>query len=162
MLKYSEKNGIIVVNDPSALTWGRYDVKTKTIYICGEYVKGGMTNDEIADVIKKLGFAKETIIADCSEQKSIEEIRRFGVPRIKPCAKGKDSIINGIDKILRNRLVVDERCTRMIEELENYTWQKDKSTGEYINKPVDKWNHCADSVRYGISTIIGKKTGWKV
>jgi phage terminase large subunit len=40
-----------------------------------------------------MGFAKSTICADSAEQKSIDEIKRAGVPRIKPCAKGKGSIL---------------------------------------------------------------------
>ena len=34
-------------------------------------------------------------------------------------------------------------------EFENYTWQKDKKTGEYINKPIDNYCHLIDALRYG-------------
>ena len=30
----------------------------------------------------------------------------------------------------------------------------DKKTGEYINKPIDKYNHGLDAFRYSISTEI--------
>ncbi len=40
------------------------DVKKKKLYIIEEYVKQGMLNDEIANVIKQLGYAKEEITAD--------------------------------------------------------------------------------------------------
>ncbi len=33
-------------------------------------------------------------------------------------------------------IIVDERCFKTIEEFDNYTWQKDKDTGEYTNEPV--------------------------
>lgn len=148
------------VNDPSAITWGRYDKANKTIYITGEYNKKGMTNDVIANVIKNLGLQKEVIIADSAEQKSIEEIRKAGVPRIKAAVKGPDSVINGIDKMLRHKIVIDERCTNTIEEFENYTWLKDKKTGEYINKPIDLYNHHIDSIRYGIQDIVKNKSNF--
>lgn len=138
------------VNDPSAFINGRIDKAKKRIYITSEYVRKGMLNDEIAQVIKDLGYSKEVIIADSAEQKSIEEIKRYGVPRIKPARKGPDSVMNGIQFIQQFDLIVDERCPKTIEELDNYTWVKDKKTGEYINKPVDMFNHCLDALRYGL------------
>lgn len=145
------------VNDPSALTWGYFNPTKKVIYITGEYNKKGMTNDEIANSITDLGFAKEKIIADCAEQKSIEEIKRMGINRIFPCSKGQDSIMNGIDKMLRCDIIIDERCQNVIEEFENYTWKKDRSTGEYYNEPCDCYNHHIDSIRYGLQPVIDKK-----
>lgn len=137
------------VNDPSAIIWGMYDKANKTIYVLGEYVKKGMLNDEIAKTLINLGLSKEKIFADCAEQKSIAEIKRYGL-RIEPCKKGKDSIIQGIQWLQQNHIVIDERCTNIIDEFENYTWKKDRQTGEYINEPIDTFNHCIDALRYGV------------
>lgn len=128
------------VNDPSAFLHCKVDLKHKRIYILEEYVKKGMLNDEIAEVIKSLGYAKEVIIADSAEQKSIAEIRKYGVPRMKPAHKTK--IITGIQFLMQFDIYIDERCVKTIEEFDNYTWKKDKSTGEYYNEPVDAYNHC--------------------
>ena len=40
------------------------------------------------------------------------------------------------------------------EEIRNYTWKKGKD-GEYINVPIDKYNHGLDALRYGVSTEVG-------
>ena len=40
----------------------------------------------------------------------------------------------------------------------NYTWQKDKKTGEYINKPIDKFNHFLDALRYSVTDAVGGKS----
>lgn len=56
--------------------------------------------------------------------------------------------------MLQHKIVVDERCVKTIEELDNYTWQKDKQTEEYINKPVDSYNHCIDAIRYSLQDRI--------
>lgn len=138
------------VNDPTAIIWGRYDKSNKTIYITNEYFKKGMMNDEIAEVIKSLGISKEVIIADCAEQKSITEIKKHGINRIRPCSKGKDSVIHGLQWISQNTIIIDERCKELIEEFENYTWKKDKKTDEYINEPIDSFNHGIDALRYGL------------
>ena len=141
------------INDPSAIIWGRYDKANKVVYITGEYFKKGMLNDEIAETLKALGLNKEIIIADSAEQKSIAEIKKLGITRIKPAEKGPDSVMHSISWLLQNKIVVDERCLAIIEEFENYTWQKDKKTNEYINKPIDSFNHGIDALRYGLQSV---------
>lgn len=140
-------------NDPSALIGGYYDKVNNKIYITDEYVKKGMLNNEIADVFYKLGMQKDLTFADCAEPKSIDELKRLGV-RVTPASKGKDSIIQGIQWINQHTLIIDERCKNTIEELDNYTWKKDKKTGEYINEPVDNFNHCLDALRYSLNNQI--------
>lgn len=146
-------------NDPTAITWGYYNPIQNDLYITGEYDKIGMTNDVIAETLVSLGLSKEKIVADSAEPKSITELRNLGIKRIIASVKGADSVKNGIDRMQRCNIIIDERCTKTIEEFENYTWQKDKKTGEYINQPVDSYNHHIDSIRYGIQTVINKKRG---
>jgi phage terminase large subunit len=146
-------------NDPTAITWGYYNPVQNDLYITGEYDKIGMTNDVIAETLVSLGLGKEKIVADSAEPKSITELRNLGIKRIIASVKGADSVKNGIDRMQRCNIIIDERCTKTIEEFENYTWQKDKKTGEYINQPVDSYNHHIDSIRYGIQTVINKKRG---
>ena len=144
-------------NDPTAITWGYCDNANHHLYITGEYDKKGMTNDVIAKVITDLGFSKERIVADSAEPKSIAELRRLGINRIMAAVKGPDSVKNGIDRIQRYDIIIDERCTNTIEEFDNYTWVKDKKTGEYINQPVDMFNHHIDSIRYGTQNVMKQK-----
>ena len=127
------------VNDESALTATILDEDGKKLYVFKCWGATGKTNAELAEVIKALGFSKSVIIADSSEQKSIEEIRRLGVPRIKPSKKGADSILHGIQKLQQYEIVVHPSCEGVIIELENYAWQK--KDGEYINRPIDTFNH---------------------
>ena len=61
--------------------------------------------------------------------------------------------MSGIQFIIQHELIIDERCTKTVEELENYTWEKDRRTGEYINKPVDAYNHLLDALRYGLEPV---------
>lgn len=144
------------INDPSALIHVKIDTRNKQLYIIDEYVKTGMLNDEIANVIKQLGYAKERITADSAEKKSIAEIKRKGIERIKPAMKGADSIMSGIQFISQFDIIVDERCTKTIEELNNYTWKKDKNTDEYYNEPVDTYNHSIDALRYSVEELMLK------
>lgn len=144
-------------NDPSAITWGWYRPKKRELYITGEYARTGLTNDKLAEVIINLGLSKERIVADSAEPKSIAELKRMGIKRIMPAVKGADSVKNGLDQLQRCDIIIDERCTKTIEEFDNYTWQKDKKTGEYINEPIDMYNHHIDSIRYGVQPVMKKK-----
>jgi phage terminase large subunit len=40
-----------------------------------------------------MGFSKSLIMADSAEKKSIDEIKKKGVNRIKPCVKGQGSVL---------------------------------------------------------------------
>lgn len=141
------------INDISAFTASIVDQENKKIYIFKEWGDTNKTNDELAKIITALGFSKSTIIADCSEQKSIEEMRRLGITRIKPCSKGKGSILHGIQKLQQYEIIVHPSCEGVITEFENYSWKKDKATGEYINTPIDDFNHFCDSLRYSIEIL---------
>lgn len=141
------------VNDPTTIISSLLDEENKRIYIYNEFYKTGLLNDEIAAQLSLLGYEKTTIIADSAEQKSIEEIKRLGIRRITPAAKGKGSVIQGIQKLQQYELIVDSSCTNTIEELDNYCWKKDRVSGEYINEPVDENNHCIDALRYSLQCV---------
>lgn len=145
------------INDTSALVASVLDEDNKRLYIFREWGDTGKTNPEIAAIIEALGFRKSVIVADAAEQKSIEEIRRQGVARIRACTKGPDSIIHGLQQLQQYELVVHPSCTGLITELENYAWEKDRKTGEYINKPVDAFNHYIDALRYSLQCVQNKK-----
>lgn len=142
-------------NDETAFMHVKVDESTRKIYVMEEYAKRGMLNDDIARVIKQMGYSKEVITADAAEPKSIAEIKRDGISRIRAAKKGKDSIIQGISFMQQYQLIVDDRCVKTIEELENYTYKKDRQTGEYTNEPVDAYNHEIDAIRYALSEING-------
>lgn len=140
-------------NDPTALTASLLDQANNKLYVFKTWGATNKTNAEIAEVIKALGFAKSVIIADAAEPKSVEEIRRSGVSRIKACTKGADSIIHGIQKLQQYEIIVDPSCEELITELENYSWEKDKKMNEYINKPIDSFNHYLDALRYSLQAV---------
>lgn len=145
------------VNDISALVASVLDEENKKIYVFKEWGDTNKTNEELANIINSLGFSKSYIIADAAEPKSIEEIRRNGISRIKACTKGADSILHGIQKLQQYEIIIHTNCTGIATEFDNYSWQKDKKTNEYINKPIDAFNHFIDALRYSLQCISTKK-----
>ena len=159
-----EINGVLLVgldfgfvNDTTALIASLLDEENKRLYIFKEWGATGKTNKEIADVITALGFSKSVIIADSAEPKSIEELRRDGISRIRESTKGKDSIIHGIQKLQNYKIIIHPACEKIITEFENYSWKKDKQSGEYINQPIDEFNHFIDALRYSLQCVKTNK-----
>ena len=138
------------INDPTPIVDCLLDEEGSRLYVLREFYQTGLLNDEIAAQLKMMGLSKSTIIADSAEQKSIEEIKRAGISRIRPAAKGQGSVLQGIQKLQQYEIVVDSSCFNLLEELENYSWKRDKSTGEYINEPIDAYNHAIDALRYSL------------
>lgn len=138
------------INDISALVASLLDEENKKIYVFREWGDTGKTNQELANIIKALGFAKSVIVADSAEQKSIQEIKRAEVPKIRAATKGKDSVIHGIQQLQNYTIILHPSCEGIKTELENYTWKKDKATGEYTNEPIDLYNHYIDALRYSL------------
>lgn len=131
------------INDPTAIVdVYQQDGKLWLQEVC---YQRGLTNDRIADILRgKEGWT----IADSAEQKSIAEIRNYGIRQIEPAVKGKDSVRAGIDILQRYDIMITEDSTNVIEEFKQYKWKQDRITGQTLNEPEDKNNHAIDAVRY--------------
>ena len=109
----------------------------------------GLLNSDISKILPK----DVPVYADSAEPKSIADIQRYGIT-IKGVTKGKDSVNYGIDVMQRQDYLVTSQSTNLIKELRSYCWDKDK-TGKQLNKPIDKFNHALDAVRYHEMETIG-------
>lgn len=138
-------------NDSTAFIATIVDREKEMLYIFDEHYQKGMSNKMIADMIKYKGYSKEIITADSSEPKSIDELKSLGIRRVQAAAKGKDSILNGIQFIQNFKIVVNPKCENTIIELSNYVW--DKKDERAINKPIDDYNHLLDALRYSLERV---------
>lgn len=139
-------------NDPTAVIAALVNEKTKEIFIYDEIYGYRMTNQAIATAIKSKGWEKCLITADSSEPKSIEEVRQFGIQRIRPAKKGPDSVRAGIQKLQDYHIYVHPRCCNTLVEFNNYVWDKDKD-GRVLNIPMDSYNHAMDAFRYAAEKV---------
>ena len=85
----------------------------------------GLTNPEIARLIKEKGLANFEAVADSAEMKSIAELRAYGL-KVDPAIKGADSILNGLQILQRYKINVHEDSLNIIREFRNYEWKKDR------------------------------------
>ena len=138
-------------NDPTAFFIGFYDEANKRLYVWDEFYEKGQSNRDIYERISSMGYAKERIIADSAEPKSIDELRDFGL-RVRGAKKGRDSINNGIQFIQDMKLIIHPRCVNFLTEISNYVWDKDRF-GKILNMPVDDFNHLMDAMRYAVEPL---------
>jgi len=132
-------------NDPTAII--QVFKHDKDLYLKELIYESGLTNEDIADRLKSLGYTmQDEVICDSAEPKSIEELYRQRI-NAKPTKKGKDSINNGIDILKRYNIHVTEDSLNLRKEFRSYKWATDK-TGNSIGKPIDNFNHAMDAVRY--------------
>lgn len=142
-------------NDPSTLFCGLYDKENKRLYVFDEMYEKGMSNRRIFERVSEMGYAKEKIIADSAEPKSIDELKGYGL-RIKGAKKGKDSVKFGIQWIQDLEIIIHPRNVNFITEISNYTWDKDRF-GNTLNAPIDDFNHLLDAMRYALEKYIASK-----
>ena len=131
-------------SDPSTLIRVAVDKKNETIYIKEEMYGEHLTTNEIYSLIKGT-VGRTEVIADSSEPRLIEELKRSGI-NIKPCIKGAGSVAEGIKLIQNFKLIVDPSSINIARELNNYIWSDRKA-----DSPVDMYNHTIDAFRYAIT-----------
>ena len=123
------------------------------LYISELFSRTGMLSSDLIKELRKYGDMK--VFSDSADPRLVQEIHNGGV-RIYPVEKGAGSIIAGIDKMKSLNIFVTENSYNLRKEFRNYVWDKDKD-GNYINQPIDAWNHGIDAARYYIlATLLGK------
>lgn len=135
-------------NDPTAITEiYYYNGKRILNEIC---YQTGLSNKEISKYIN----TKHACYCDSAEPKSVDELKKYGVNAIG-VTKGRDSINFGIQIMQSQNYLVTRKSVNLKNELQKYTWAKDKRTNETLNKPIDDYNHAIDGVRYHEMESLG-------
>lgn len=137
-------------NDPSATI--DCAILDKDLYLDEVCYKTRMGTGDIVDVLKPINMK---VISESADPRLIQEIANAGV-LIYPVDKFQGSILAGIQKMQEYNIKITKRSYNLINEFRNYVWDKDKD-GNYINQPIDKFNHGIDAARYWIlGEVLGK------
>ena len=141
-------------NDPSTINeiykWNDKRIINELCY------QKGLSNKQLATFIK----TKLPAYCDSSEPKSIDELKLYGVKAIG-VTKGSDSINFGVQIMQEQEYLITKHSVNTINEFTKYTWDKDKKTGQSLNKPIDKFNHSMDGIRYHEMETLGIKKSFK-
>lgn len=137
--------------DPTTLVHISVDTENKKMWVKECFVQAGLATKDIAQKNKR--YAKdELIISDNSEPRLLHEMKETYGVNIKPTVKRKGSILTGIALMQDYDIIVDPKSENIIKELNNYVWHQRNE------KPVDKWNHCIDAIRYGLQYVDGQSS----
>jgi len=131
--------------DPTTLIKLAVDKDRKMMWIKTMYAKPGLSTKEIGELNRR--YAEDNlIICDNAEPRLISELQEYC--NIKPTVKRSGSILSGIALVQDFDLVIDADSTELIKELNNYVWH------ERNERPVDKWNHQLDALRYSAQYFL--------
>lgn len=135
-------------NDPASVVevykWNDKRILKEVCY------QKGLSNKQLSQFIQK----GVPCYCDSAEPKSVKELRSYGI-NAYAVTKGSDSINFGIQTMQEQDYLVTSDSINLISELRKYAWDKDKRTGEKINKPIDMFNHAIDAVRYHEMETVG-------
>lgn len=151
--KYCDKEGIGLdfgyARDPTAGI--RCGLTGIDFYMDELFYRTHMLTSEISAELKPWDY---DVIADSADPRLIDEIFNEQI-LIYPVQKFGGSIMAGIMKMLEFRIHITKRSVNLIKEFKNYTYQQDKN-GNWLNKPIDAWNHGIDAGRYWVlAEVLG-------
>lgn len=128
--------------------------KDGNIYILQElYGYEKDTSEWISEADKILLPKKKTMWCDSAEPDRIKMWKKAGY-RAKPVVKEQNSVAAQIDWLKQRKIFVHPSCVNTIKELEQWRWQKDETTGEYLDEPVAFMDDAMAALRYGVE-------GWR-
>ena len=139
--------------DPTAFIACAASQKDYLLYIFDEWCETTMENRKIASTLIAKGYQNAIITADSEDPRTISELKKLGLWGIRPSKKGKGSVLGGIQKLQDYRMIVHPKCTDTIISLSNYSWERDKETGEIKNVPEHAYSHLMDALRYGCEKL---------
>lgn len=127
-----------------------------------EYETGGpaIEIDALGPIVARdlPGSSEHEIRADNARPESISFLKRNGLPRIRPCEKGKGSVEDGISHIKSyDEVIIHPRCERTQEEFLLYSYKVDKLSGDILPVLVDANNHWIDSIRYALEPVMKRR-----
>ena len=134
-------------NDPTAII--KVAKEKNSIFVDEILYQIELTNADIAKMLKDRGYNGQIVICDSAEPKSIQELKLLGINAL-PADKRPGSIMEGIDYLKRHNVFLTRNSSDIWKEFKHYKWQKDRD-GNFINKPVDMFNHGIDALRYAFS-----------
>jgi phage terminase large subunit len=93
--------------------------------------------------------------ADCSRPETISAVKRLGYNRVIACKKWKGCEEDGIDHLRAYKnILIHPRCKLAQEEAKNWSWKKDRLTGDIMRVTTGKFDNTWAAARYALEPII--------
>jgi len=141
--------------DPTAFCVIGYEWDKQKYYLIDEYMDAERTTEQHATIIRGL-MEKWDIdwiyIDSAAQQTRFDFAQNFDISTIN----AKKSILDGIGHVAaivdNNNLVVDQKCSHVLQALDQYQW--DPNPNLMREKPKhNEYSHMADALRYALYTF---------
>lgn len=144
-------------NHPTALCLSY--INDGVLYTFDELVAFETTNSDYIKLVEEFNFIPKTlrVVYDNEDAARGREFLNSGYSFTKS-KKGKGSVLRTIDYLKSfDKWVVDpKRCPRLLQELQQYAWRKDKD-GKPMDEPVALIDDAIAAVRYSIEHLAFMK-----
>ena len=124
------------------------------ISVLGEVYRKGALLDDIIPVLLRLQDALgiEAFYADPSEPEYIATCQRRGL-QVTPATNDVLPGINAVAAAIKAGMTIDPACTGLLNELPNYRWASERTTGGFKEKPVEEGDDACDALRYAVMAL---------
>lgn len=124
--------------------------KDDEIYVLRELYVHEKDTSEIIQMANDMNILKNKLMyCDSAEPDRIQMFKKAGYHAV-PVSKEPNSVKAQIDYLKQHRIHINGSCLNTIKEIQAWKWQKDKTTGQYIDTPVDIFDDAMACLRYGI------------
>lgn len=143
-------------NDPSALceiaVVDVHERPKKSLYLRELLYKTHLTSGMLINELRSLELKPNIpIVADCSRNDIIEELRQAGFWVIES-VKGAGSVKAGINTVKNHDIKIVAGSQNMFREISNYSWKN--KNGEWLDEPQDGADHLMDGGRYACTYLV--------
>lgn len=123
-----------------------------------EYEAAGLEvdTDDLPALWDTIPGARDYIArADNARPETISGVRRLGYNRVVACEKWKGCEQDGIDHLRSYKAIhIHPRCELAVQEAKNWSWKKDRLTGDILPQTTGKFDNTWAAVRYALEPII--------
>lgn len=165
--------------NPQALIRTVVDMEEKIIYVDQLSYLTRQTIPQLAKEMNRMKLNDLRIIADNEAPEKIAELENWyykeerinkktnkleifyeenGFPYIEGSAKGKGSVLAGIDYVQQFKIKITKRSVKVKAEIESYQRRTDKE-GNILEEPEKGFEHSLDAIRYVMYTVFYMGTG---
>jgi phage terminase large subunit len=138
-------------NDPT--TFVGVIINGEDIYARELHYQMGMKTKDIAEALEPYSGNYKYCDID---NRLVTELEDAGIPLLTMTKKNSESIMSGIRLMNQRRIHVTNSSNDLIKELKNYVYKKDRHDTYQTNlRPIDKFNHCIDALRYVVYAECG-------
>lgn len=129
---------------------GEVGFKDGELYLCKELYVFEKDTAEIIQLADKQGFNKTlTMYCDSAEPDRIKMWKKAGY-KARPVKKEPGSVHAQIDYLKQHKIHIHPSCVNTIKEIQQWKWQKNEKTGEYLDEPVPFQDDAMAMLRYSI------------